>query len=142
MKQQDNQFVFIQRDLFNFFWIILALYVILHLLGIGCPIKYLTGISCAGCGMVRAWGCLLKLDFTGAFHYHPLFILPPVGVALFLFRKKFSKRQFEICVFVIAALFIAVYVFRFFNAGDHVVEINLNNGLIGRFFNILKEGFK
>ena len=52
--------------------IIFFVYGVLTILGIGCPIKYLTGISCAGCGMTRAWRCVLKLDFARAFSYHPL----------------------------------------------------------------------
>ena len=45
---------------------VIALYVALHLIGITCPIKYLTGISCPGCGMSRAYICLLRLDIRGA----------------------------------------------------------------------------
>lgn len=37
------------------------------------PYKYITGISCAGCGMTRAWIALLHFDINTAFMYHPLF---------------------------------------------------------------------
>ena len=30
-------------------------YVLIESLGVTCPIRFLTGISCAGCGMSRAW---------------------------------------------------------------------------------------
>ena len=53
-------------------------YGIFNALGIGCPIKYATGISCIGCGMTRAWLSLLHLDIRGAFYYHPAFFLPPL----------------------------------------------------------------
>ena len=53
----------------------LALYVA----GIGCPIKFATGISCPGCGLTRAWLEALQLHFDRAVAYHPLFWLVPVA---------------------------------------------------------------
>ena len=35
--------------------VVVLLYLVLEGFGITCPIKFLTGISCAGCGMSRAW---------------------------------------------------------------------------------------
>lgn len=34
--------------------VVVLLYLVLEGFGITCPIKFLTGISCAGCGMSRA----------------------------------------------------------------------------------------
>ncbi|MDE7047571.1 MAG: DUF2752 domain-containing protein, partial [Lachnospiraceae bacterium] len=34
---------------------VLMVYGLFTVLGIGCPIKFITGISCMGCGMTRAW---------------------------------------------------------------------------------------
>ena len=48
-------------------------YIVIESLGVTCPILFLTGISCAGCGMSRAWLSLLRLDLAGAFAFHPLF---------------------------------------------------------------------
>ena len=57
--------------------VIAVFYMVLQGLGISCPIKFVTGISCAGCGMTRAWKVLLfHGDFRQAFYYHPLFLLP------------------------------------------------------------------
>ena len=67
---------------------IAGFYLFLELvLGVTCPILYFTGISCAGCGMSRAWMCLLHLDFAGAFYYHPLFWIPGVGAACLLYTS-------------------------------------------------------
>ena len=41
---------------------IVLFYVVIESLGVTCPILYLTGISCAGCGMSRAWLSLLRGD--------------------------------------------------------------------------------
>ena len=41
---------------------IAVFYLILEsVFGITCPILFLTGISCAGCGMSRAWFCVCLL---------------------------------------------------------------------------------
>ena len=57
---------------------IAVFYLILEsVFGITCPILFLTGISCAGCGMSRAWIALLHFNIHEAFMYHPLFFLPP-----------------------------------------------------------------
>ncbi len=48
-------------------------YLLLESLGITCPIKFCTGISCAGCGMSRAWLALLRGDLGAAVSFHPLF---------------------------------------------------------------------
>lgn len=42
---------------------VVVLYVILESFGVTCPIKYITGISCAGCGMSRAWIALMHLIY-------------------------------------------------------------------------------
>ena len=56
--------------------------------GWNCPIKYLTGVPCPGCGLSRALAALLRLDFWTALRFHPMvFVLPPV-VLYALFGKK------------------------------------------------------
>ena len=74
---------------FNFSSLILiswfGLFLVIHLLGfpsdkvlehlpIICPFKTLTGISCPGCGMTRAFLALGEADFVGAFHLNPFSI--------------------------------------------------------------------
>ena len=68
--------------------VIAVFYIIIEMLGVTCPIKFITGISCAGCGMSRAWLSLLRGDVSAAFFYHPLFWLPvPAAVILLLWRR-------------------------------------------------------
>jgi hypothetical protein len=97
---------------------IAVFYLILEsVFGITCPILFLTGISCAGCGMSRAWFCVLRMDFTGAFRYHPLFWILPIGIMLFLFWDKIPKKinrkgaSFSeaplLCVFFVYAIIIS-----------------------------------
>ena len=73
--------------------VVVVLYVILESFGVTCPIKYITGISCAGCGMSRAWIALLHFNIHDAFMYHPLFFLPPVVVIVMLLKSKININR-------------------------------------------------
>jgi len=37
-----------------------------------CAIRFITDVTCPGCGMTRAMLSLGKMDFQGAYLYHPL----------------------------------------------------------------------
>lgn len=105
--------------------------VLIYILFTGCPIRLLTGVSCAGCGMSRAYFCLLRLNFRGAFHYHPLFICPVIFVTVYILTKfGFPKKWAKIINCVMAVLFIGVYIYRMFNPNDRVVIFEPQNGLI------------
>ena len=99
-----------------------ALYLGMFALGITCPIKFATGISCAGCGMTRAWLSVLRLDFESAFYYHPLYwILPPAGV-LYLAGNRLNRKFRMACFYAICAAFVIVYLYRLiWGTGDIVV---------------------
>ncbi len=110
-----------------------VLYALLFALGITCPIKYVTGISCPGCGMSRACFSALRLDFEAAFSYHPLWILLlPFAVALILLRVKKKRLALRICVFAGAVLMLVVFIWRLFTCTNGVVVAQPQNGLIGR----------
>lgn len=61
---------------------VVASALVLLVSGIGCPIRFVTGISCPGCGLTRAWLSALQFDFAAAMAYHPLFWLVPPTVLL------------------------------------------------------------
>ena len=88
---------------------IVFLYIILESFGVTCPIKFVTGISCAGCGMSRAWLSLLRFDIKKAFYFHPLFWLPPLFIIIFLCKKYINKKIYNIFIFTMAALCVIVY---------------------------------
>ena len=111
---------------------VVALYLFLDFVGIGCPIKFVTGIPCAGCGMTRAWFSLMRGDISGAFYYHPLFALPVVFIIVWILRKKekISSLVYRTILVIGVLIFIAAYIIRLF-IPDAVVEIDIRNGLIG-----------
>lgn len=52
---------------------------------IPCPIHFMTGYYCPGCGVTRMLFSILKLDFYQAFRYNPLlFILLPFFVFFYI----------------------------------------------------------
>lgn len=112
--------------------VIAGFYVLLELCGITCPIRYLTGISCPGCGMSRAWLSLLRLDPAGAWAYHPLYWLPVPGAALLLFRERLPAALYRWGLGLICVLFLGVYAVRLLSPGDMIVVFRPREGLFLR----------
>lgn len=102
--------------------------------GIGCPIKWFTGISCAGCGMTRAVFFAVQLQFSKAFYYHPLFWMLPFLVPLFLVRERLSRKMRKGITWTVAICFVAVYLFRLLDPENAVVTIELENGFPARLW--------
>lgn len=94
----------------------------LYLLDIGCVFRLMTGIPCPGCGMTRAWLAALRLDFSAAFAYHPLFWVVPIAFALAFVREEVAssklKRGIDIAVIVLCVLVVAVWIVRLINPAD------------------------
>ena len=111
---------------------VVVLYVILESFGVTCPIKYITGISCAGCGMSRAWIALLHFNIHEAFMYHPLFFLPPVVVIVMLLKSKINIKIYKIFMFTIAGAFVIVYLYRMFIGDGNVVVFEPQNNIVFR----------
>jgi hypothetical protein len=74
------------------FYIILFVLLIVYLIVgklfdiyIPCPIHFITGLYCPGCGITRMLFSMIKLDFYQAFRYNPLmFISTPFILFLFI----------------------------------------------------------
>ena len=116
---------------------VVVLYVILESFGVTCPIKYITGISCAGCGMSRAWISLLHFNIHDAFMYHPLFFLPPVVVIVMLLKSKINIKIYKIIIFTIIIMFAIVYMCRLIWSGDDVVVFEPQNNILFRIIRII-----
>ena len=117
-------------------------YTIFYITGIGCPIKFLTGVSCMGCGMTRAYLSLLRLDFAGAFRYHPLFPIPAIAAVLFLFRSRISQKIVNFLLFTTIALFSIIYLLRILDPSDTVVVFEPANGAVFRGVHMIVEEIK
>ena len=114
---------------------ILVFYLFLFALGITCPIKYLTGGSCPGCGMSRACMSALLLRFDAAFSYHPLWILLlPTAALLLLFHFKAMRRAFRATILVFGIAMVAVWLYRLLLVPQSIVVFEPKNGLFVRLF--------
>lgn len=104
---------------------------------VGCPIRWLTGISCPSCGMTRAVFSLLTFDLGAAFYYHPLVFLLPIALITYLFRKRLPKKLTQVLFWLFIAVFIAVYVYRILS-GSEIACVDFSSGLIYKLFSLLK----
>lgn len=112
---------------------VIIISILLDLTGVGCPIRYVTGISCAGCGMTRAWKSVLHLDFMRAFYYHPLYWAVPIMGGLYLVRNRFRKKQVKVIFGIFVAMFCLVYLIRLCDRNNTVVTAEVRSGLLGRY---------
>ena len=108
---------------------------------IGCPIKAVTGFPCPGCGLTRGCLALLRLDFAGAFHWHPLSFLVPAAFLIYIFRDSWKPLGFftKAPVLVTAAvLMLAVYIWRMKTLFPYVAPMNFQmKSLFGKFVHLL-----
>lgn len=123
--------------------IIGAFYFFLHLIGVGCPIRFLTGIPCPGCGMSRAWNAVFHFRLRDAYLFHPLFPLPAIVVTLYFFTLLLPDSRklrilFQVILWGTVMLFIVIYILRLLNPNVSDIKIHLSNGLI---YKILKVDF-
>lgn len=116
---------------------VVILYTAMESIGITCPIKFITGISCAGCGMSRAWLAFLRLDMAKAFEYHPLFWLPPIAVIVLLCKSKINIKIYKMFIFTIVLMFAIVYICRLIWSGDDVVVFEPQNNILFRIIRVI-----
>ncbi len=83
-------------------------------LGLPCPVQALLGIPCPGCGMTRAWLAALRLDFSAAFAYHPMFwAVVPVFLALVRGGKLTGRKKLDTYLLLgLLAGFLICYIVR------------------------------
>ena len=118
------------KDELKAIFTIAILYFIIELLGVTCPIKYLTGISCAGCGMSRAWLSVLHGDISMAFYYHPLFLLVIPMIILFLLKDWFSSKVRKILISIFVGIFLVTCLIRLLFFQNDIVCVRPSEGII------------
>ena len=120
---------------FKIFGSLAAAAVFLHVTGIGCPLRWMTGIPCAGCGMSRAVLALLHGHVREAASMHPLvFLLPPAAAAWLLWRLHpglIPRRFMRAAAVSAAAAFLIVYAVRI-TKGDTILQADLSQGILFR----------
>lgn len=104
---------------------------------VGCPIRWMTGVSCPSCGMTRAAMALLRFDFTAAYNYHPLIFILPIVAIVYFFRKRLSKKAQTFFFVLFIALMLIVYILRMLS-GSEIVFINFESGIFHKIYYSLK----
>lgn len=113
---------------------IVIFYGLLFFLGFTCPIKALTGVSCPGCGMTRAYISLLEFKPQKAFFYHPLFPIPALVLLSYFLKDKIPERIKKIGIFLVISLFFLVYIMRMIDPSDNIVIFNPKDSVIYRIY--------
>ncbi len=94
--------------------LIIAVFIaLLYFSGIGCVYRYFFNVPCPGCGMTRAFICLLKFDFKGALEYNFMIYSMPLVYAMFLTDGKLFRKKLlnYIVMFLVGVLFLIRYIF-------------------------------
>ena len=122
--------------------------ILLYFTHIGCPIKFITGISCPACGMTRAVLAILHGNIHTALNYHPLvLILPVLLISIIIYMVNNSRIKPYVwlnrllnCIFILsAALFIAVYVLRMLNNADTIVTFAPSQSILVQLFSYISK---
>lgn len=129
------------KNLIGFIISLIIIYSGFQIFKITCPIKMITGISCPGCGMTRAYLSLLRFDIAKAFYYHPLFFLPPIMLMTFLFYRYDSHKWFKIGLWICVGLFFIVYAVRMSRPNDPIVVFQPHESWLYRMYMKIKEVF-
>ena len=109
----------------------LGLYcVIAMVLHLPCPILWITGVSCPGCGITRACLFLVQLNIGAAVYYNPAVFAVILAVVLLCISKK--KKTKNAILLVTALVMIAVYLDRMLVIHAPVLQFDPANGAVGR----------
>ena len=111
--------------------------LLLFVSGVGCPLRFLFGIPCPGCGMTSALFSAITFNFTNAFSYHPLWFTVPIGAVTLMFFYLYDKKKpLGITAVILAVLFVITYIIRLI-LGDEVVQANFDEGVLGKLLSLI-----
>lgn len=125
--------------------LVLAAVLAVYVFVIGrCPVYWLTGIPCPGCGMTRAFEALLHLDIAGAFYYHPLFWAVPPAVLYLAHQTAWhlpgGKWARRILLGSLGAAFFLTYLVRLFWMPDSPIAVQFGQSALYRLWQALSAG--
>ena len=92
-----------------------AMTILSGLFGSICPTYRLLGICCPFCGMTRAHLAALRLDFSTAIYYNPVFYLGVPCIFFMVHEKLFAPKydlHRRIVAGVLLGIIVAVYIAR------------------------------
>ena len=87
--------------------IFVAMVIFSKLFGSICPTYQFLGICCPFCGMTRAHLAALRLDFSTATYYNPVFYLG-VPCIFFMVHEKLFAPKYSLCRKIVAGVLFSV----------------------------------
>ena len=122
-------------------YVLVAIMCVIFIRFLGCPIRFFTGISCPGCGMTRACMSFIKGDILKSIYYHPMVVLIPFGIILFVCSNvkevyKKYKRIIDILWIIFGVIMIITYIIRLIIGDGNIVNIDVGNSI---FIKIIKQ---
>lgn len=131
MKIIKEPFKFLIQYRFPFLAFMIYIVAANTILHEGCPFEIIFGIPCPACGITRAWICALKLDFSNAFYYHPLFLLIiPIMIVLIYKDYKYIDIFYKSNIFwlLLIVTVVLTYILRMiFQFPNEILKINENS---------------
>lgn len=93
--------------------VLLIYYFVFHkILEATCPLVFLTGFPCPGCGLTRAAVLLFKFDFKGAYEMNPsIYIVVFLVLWIIITRYVLGKNPKVTTYILIAAILLAVGIY-------------------------------
>ena len=135
IKEQLRQ----HKEVLSFIGFLIVYCAVTRLLHIPCPILWLTGISCPGCGITRAAVSLCRLDIGQALYYNPsVFVVAVAALLMMIFKSPKNRKRI---LFTGALVMLAIYIFRMFFLHAPVLQFDPANGAVVRFVRFICNNF-
>lgn len=86
-------------------------------IGLVCPLNFITGYQCPGCGITRMCLSLMRLDFKAAWSYNPVIMcMLPIGAVLsfngvkrYIVTGKNDTPKWENSILIVMILILFIY---------------------------------
>lgn len=118
-----------------------AFFVLFYLLDMGCVFRWMTGVSCPGCGATRGVLALFRLDFSGFWRYYPagVVVFPALLVIFFVRGSRWNgqkglPRSINIIYIFVAVISIGIYLLRLFVFKNDVTVFRPEEGAVWKVF--------
>ena len=114
--------------------VVAAIIVFFVIIKIPCPFRLLTGVSCLGCGMTRAYLSAVQFDFLKACYYHPLWPFVPISVGCYIWARIKKPKLGNLVIFISAIAMLTVYIIRWFTGPSEVVYADMTETIYYRIW--------
>jgi len=123
------------KDVKEYKWlgiVLIAYYLLVeYIFSAFCPLVIITGFPCPGCGITRAFLCVLTGQFARAWNINPLIygvLLTALyaGIQRYLLGRRVKGFYQLLCI--LAVLMIVVYIYRMYRYFPHRSPMSITRG--------------